>query len=261
MISESNQTVPKWRSAVALAVLSFYILGTILRYNAAPAGSLLPKSVSGLLMTTMLGMALFGAFWQVFWWFSRVTADELLLRWRDGWNPIINGLLYCFGIQFLLYASLIGAFIVAALSGVNPEDFLHTVTRFGPTPDRLVSAAVLAADPLYRLILLTWGSFVVAGFREELWRAGMLAVGTKLLQPAFSHRAATVCALVFSSVLFGFAHLYQGWLAVGVTAFIGFLLGTIMLKHRSIWPAVIAHGAFDAFSFWMLSQSHSIGKN
>ncbi len=262
MTSESNHVAPKWKSAVALAILCLYILGAIFKTSSAtPAGSLLPKTVSGLLISTTLGMALFGAFWLVFWWFSRLTFEELLLRWRGGWRPIFDGLLYCFGIQFLIYTTFIGVFIVAMLCGVSPELFLKTVARFGPSPDRLVSAAVLASDPIYRLILLTWGSFVVAGLREELWRAGMLAVGTKLLQPPLSQRAATLCALIFSSVLFGFAHLYQGWLAVGATAFIGFLLGAIMLKHRSIWPAVIAHGAFDAFSFWMLSQSQSIGKN
>jgi membrane protease YdiL (CAAX protease family) len=30
---------------------------------------------------------------------------------------------------------------------------------------------------------------------------------------------------------------------------LGFLLGIIMVVHQSIWPAVIAHGMFDATSF------------
>jgi hypothetical protein len=32
----------------------------------------------------------------------------------------------------------------------------------------------------------------------------------------------------------------------------GLLLGIIMVVHDSIWPAVIAHGMFDATSFALL---------
>lgn len=255
MTDAFKSVAQKWKSAVALVVLSLYVIGAALRSSlATPGDSLLPKTVPGLLLSTTLGLAVFGVFWLLSWWFSRVTADEILLRWRGGWRPIAYGLFYCFGIRFLLYAIFIGVFVVSTLCGFSRELFLHTITRFGPTPDRLVSAAVLAANPLYRLILVTWGSFVVAGLREELWRAAMLAAGTRLLQPAISQRSASRFALIFSSVLFGFAHLYQGWIAVGATAFIGLMLGAIMLKHRSIWPAVIAHGAFDAMQFWAMSQ-------
>ena len=38
----------------------------------------------------------------------------------------------------------------------------------------------------------------------------------------------------------------------------GFWLGLIMVRHRSIWPAVLAHGAFDATSMalipWAMEQ-------
>jgi membrane protease YdiL (CAAX protease family) len=37
--------------------------------------------------------------------------------------------------------------------------------------------------------------------------------------------------------------------ASAVAAILGFLLGIIMVMHQSIWPAVIAHGMFDATSF------------
>ena len=33
-----------------------------------------------------------------------------------------------------------------------------------------------------------------------------------------------------------------------------------LLKHRSIWPAVIAHGAFDALSFTMLAWAKDFVK-
>jgi membrane protease YdiL (CAAX protease family) len=38
----------------------------------------------------------------------------------------------------------------------------------------------------------------------------------------------------------------QGLVAVAGTGLLGRGLGIIMAAHRSIWPAVIAHGMFDA---------------
>jgi len=52
--------------------------------------------------------------------------------------------------------------------------------------------------------------------------------------------------------MFGFAHLRLGLLAAAMAAVLGFLLGIIMVVHQSIWPAVIAHGMFDATSFAFL---------
>jgi len=37
-----------------------------------------------------------------------------------------------------------------------------------------------------------------------------------------------------------------------MTTLLGFGLGVIMVLHRSIWPAVIAHGMFDATSLALL---------
>jgi membrane protease YdiL (CAAX protease family) len=47
-----------------------------------------------------------------------------------------------------------------------------------------------------------------------------------------------------------------------MTGLLGFGLGVIMVLHRSIWPAVIAHGMFDATSLalipWMLEMLNEI---
>ncbi|MBM3841498.1 MAG: CPBP family intramembrane metalloprotease [Verrucomicrobia bacterium] len=50
----------------------------------------------------------------------------------------------------------------------------------------------------------------------------------------------------------GSRHSMQGPVAVGLTTLLGFGLGVIMVLHRSIWPAVIAHGMFDATSLALL---------
>ncbi|MDB6109069.1 MAG: Abortive infection protein, partial [Pedosphaera sp.] len=55
-----------------------------------------------------------------------------------------------------------------------------------------------------------------------------------------------------AAVIFGLGHTAQGWSGVAITAFLGLGLGAIMLRHRSIWEAVIAHGFFDAGTFALL---------
>ena len=53
-------------------------------------------------------------------------------------------------------------------------------------------------------------------------------------------------------MIFGFGHLPMGALAACLTGLLGFGLGLIMVRHQSVWPAVIAHGMFDATSLAIL---------
>mgnify|MGYP000750589167 CR=1 FL=1 len=60
---------------------------------------------------------------------------------------------------------------------------------------------------------------------------------------SFLHQYSARQAIVFSSALFGIAHLniYQG-----VPAFlVGLMIGWIYLRVRSLWPCIIAHMAFN----------------
>ncbi len=59
-------------------------------------------------------------------------------------------------------------------------------------------------------------------------------------------------AVALAAIVFGCGHVPQGALAVALTGFLGFGLGLIMVLHKSIWPAVIAHGMFDATTFALL---------
>jgi membrane protease YdiL (CAAX protease family) len=53
-------------------------------------------------------------------------------------------------------------------------------------------------------------------------------------------------------VIFGLGHSLQGPLTMGLTAVLGFFLGLVIVFHRSIWPAVLAHGMFDATTLALL---------
>ena len=243
----------KWRWAMALLILGLYPVATVFwrPHRLASRGAMLPSDVPRFFSVTTRELVIFSAFFVIAWVFSRGGADDFLLRWQGGWRPVVDGLLYSVGLRMALFAVLVALSIGALMAGFEPEQIEKFVKRYAPGPERVVSVKALA-DPFYRLVLMTWGSFIVAGLREELWRVAMLFAGTRLLVPAVTPRVATAAALVFSSCLFGLGHIYQGMLAVGATAILGVLLGAIMLRHRSIWPAVIAHGAFDATSFLLL---------
>ena len=61
-----------------------------------------------------------------------------------------------------------------------------------------------------------------------------------------------LAAVMIAAVVFGLGHLPQDWIAVGMIGLLGVGLGLILVFHRSLWDAVIAHGFFDAASFAML---------
>jgi membrane protease YdiL (CAAX protease family) len=107
-------------------------------------------------------------------------------------------------------------------------------------------------DPVYFLLLLTMISFVVAGLREELWRSAFLA-GLRAITPRhFTSIRGQIAAVAIVAVVFGVGHLAMGPVAAFMAGLLGFGLGIIMVLHRSIWPAVIAHGFFDATTFLLL---------
>jgi membrane protease YdiL (CAAX protease family) len=78
------------------------------------------------------------------------------------------------------------------------------------------------------------------GFVEELWRIFALTRFKKTFRTA-----GLVFALIASSIVFGFGHLYQGTGAVVTNAIEGLLYALIYLRKRSAWEPVFAHAMFD----------------
>ena len=65
-------------------------------------------------------------------------------------------------------------------------------------------------------------------------------------------------AVVISAVLFGAGHGYQGLLGLLQTTVAGLVLGALVVWRRSLWPAIGAHLAIDAFSLVMLQVLKSM---
>ena len=218
----------------------------------APA---LSHSPGRLMLVGTITLAVFGCVFGLAWLASRASRDELLLRWRGGFWTVPMGLGYSLALRVMLAVVGVPILAVLVLARVLTAE---TLQRLVPRVEVLLDVPAMRNDPLYFWLTVTFVSFVMAGLREELWRAAFLA-GLRALWPQrFGSHAGQIAAVVIAAVIFGLAHVTMGWLAVCAAGLLGVGLGLIMVRHRSIWPAVLAHGAFDATSMalipWAMEQ-------
>jgi membrane protease YdiL (CAAX protease family) len=195
------------------------------------------------------------------WLASRASRDQLLLRWRPGVWVVPLGLGYSVGIRFIVgvVVAVVSVLLLATQSVTLPA-LQKFMMENRPEVEALVDISTMRSDPLYFWLTVTLVSFVIGGLREELWRAGFLA-GLQMLWPcAFASRRGQIMAVALIAVIFGIAHLGMGVIAAAMAGMLGFLLGLIMVLHRSIWPAVIAHGCFDATSMALLPWAMELMK-
>jgi len=214
---------------------------------AHPVGGLL-FDVVWLLMTAgvVFGLALAA---------SRATRGELLLRWHGRVKPLWQGICYSVALRLgsaMLVELVLILFIMTGM--MDSFQMLGLGAAHHAGVSQAVSAPAMQFSPAYFWLSLTVTCFFQAGFCEELWRSGMLAALKALWPQYFSSRIGQVGAVALAAVLFGFAHSYQGPLGILQGFIMGFGFGLIMVFHRSIWPAVIAHGLLDATTMFILSN-------
>jgi membrane protease YdiL (CAAX protease family) len=216
-------------------------------------GPALPANFRGLLIATSLGLVSFLAVFAIGWLASRASRDQLLLHWRPGWLVLPLGIGYSVAIRFVAGLGLGLVFAALVITRIIPPDEVQKfASENRPQIETLVDLEALTKDPVYFWFTITVVSFVVAGLREELWRSAFLAGMGALWPGAFGSKSGQVLAAAVGAVVFGLGHLPMGILAVIMTGVLGFCLGLIMIFHRSIWPAVMAHGFFDATTFAIL---------
>lgn len=119
-------------------------------------------------------------------------------------------------------------------------------------------AALRLSGPLLYYLLGRWSSntgfLLPQGLAESiLWIALSIAAGLceelvyrGYLQPQlWSLTKSLPAAVLLQAVIFGSAHIYQGWKAAVVTAIYGLIFGLIAAWRRSIIPGAIAHAIVD----------------
>jgi membrane protease YdiL (CAAX protease family) len=188
---------------------------------------------------------------------SRVTPEQLLLRWRGVFRPVWQGVAYSIALRLAVGFLISLMFFVLMVAGLMaPYQMLDVGANHNAGVERIVSTSALHHDRVFFWLSLTLVSFVFAGLREELWRSAFFA-GVKALWPQnFKSRLGQVGVAAFAAIIFGFGHTLEGSLAVLHAGLMGFGFGLIMIFHRSIWPAVFAHGLFDATSMAIIVLRH-----
>lgn len=217
-------------------------------------GPALSSSPRGVLIVCGWQLLWFALFFGLAWIFSRASPDAMLCRWRGGFWIVPLSVVYSVALRVAVGIVLILVFALALLltSESTPESVQETILRNKPDVEALVDVGALRENPAYFWLAVTVVSFGLGGLREELWRSAFLA-GLRALWPHwFGSTRGQILGVSVAAVLFGFAHLPMGVLAVGMTGLLGLGLGIILVLHRSIWPAVLAHGFFNATTMALL---------
>jgi membrane protease YdiL (CAAX protease family) len=243
---------PLIRWWIHLILIGGYFVPSILFSRAKPH-PVLSQTSAGLLTVCAMQMGVFAVVFALGWWSSHATTEQMLVRWRPGWWVVPLGFAYSIAIRIGIFVL---ALVVSAvlLATVFDQHQLAEFWRAGqPNIRQVVSVSAARGNSSYAWLLITVVSFIVAGLREELWRTGTLAAMRALWPRAFGSRASELVAILFIAVAFGAGHLRMGVMAAVVAGVLGVFLGAILVLHRSVWPAVIAHGCFDALSFALIA--------
>ena len=258
----------RWRWWLHLSIIAVVpllaVLSTLSGLESTGPG--LTRNTRGLLIVCGFQLFFFALLFGLAWTFSRATWDDLLLRWRGGFWPVPLAALYSIALRLAVgIIVMIGYATFLALRGTTQDAMEKSVMNNLPRVETVVDITSLRDNPAYFWLALTVVSFVLAGLREELWRSAFVA-GLRALWPRrFGSRAGQILAMGVAALFFGVGHLPMGLLAVVMTALLGFGLGVIMVLHRSIWPAVLTHGMFNATTFailpWMAEKLPELQKS
>lgn len=267
-IIQAPETIHRGRWWIHLVLITFYLLalaaiGLTRKKSNHPA---LSHTASGLLLVCLLELVSFGFVFGMACLASRPSLDDLLLRWRGKAIPVLLGMGYSVALRLALgiLTAFMAVFLLAShlMTTNSLRDFFE---KNRPGIESMVDVQALRQNPAYLWLTLTVVSFVVAGLREELWRSAFLAGMRRLWPGLFGSRWGQVWAVLIAAIIFGAAHLSMGILAALMAGVLGLCLGLIMVFHRSIWPAVLAHGFFDATSMalipWAMDLMNQLPKH
>jgi membrane protease YdiL (CAAX protease family) len=254
-LPEPNQAVSRTRWLIHLLLIGAFpvAVGLLSFGRGAGAKPALGRGVKQLLMVSTVEIAIFGVVFALAWSASRASKEALLLRWRPKAWVIPLGLGYSVALRIgVAIVILLVSAILLLTQTIGSEELQKFLMTNRPDVEALVDTDSLAHNPAYFWLSVTLVSFIVGGLREELWRAAFLASLRQLWPARFCFIPGQILGVLLAAIAFGLGHLAQGLVAVCLTGLLGIGLGVIMVVHRSIWPAVLAHGFFNAASFALI---------
>lgn len=158
----------------------------------------------------------------------------LYLLWRSGIRPANIGLA-----RFRPRPDLLGGLGLAALIGLPGLGLYLAARALG------LSASVVPTeltDTWWRVPVLIMAAFANA-WAEEVIVVGYLL--TRLDQLRVGRRA----AILWSALLRGAYHLYQGFGGGLGNLAMGLVFGAVWRRTGRLWPLIIAHGVIDTVAF------------
>lgn len=155
---------------------------------------------------------------------------DLNLKGGKWWKDILLG--------FALMVVTLGSFLLIG-------DFVQSLFPSPQGPGTAPLFEELVNNPRFFWIMIGPGLLIGAGFFEELTRVFLLSRMWKILQSPIWRWA----AVLFSALIFGLTHMYQGTAGMILTGFSGLIMAVFYLKFGRILPMMIAHYFHDALQF------------
>ena len=211
----------EWRSSKAVIILEFAIIAALF---AADAKGFVPFSKTLFILALVL----------VSWRLRGVT-------WRDvGFRVYRNW-------PLTLALGILGGVALEAIELFISQPFLVRVLHQQPDLS-LLSAVRGNLKVLAILVALAWTLAAVG--EEVVYRGYLMNRVAELFKPGAT---ATAIGLATMSIVFGFAHAYQGVSGIIDEGFMGLLLGMMYLAGgRNLMIPIIAHGVQDTIDVVLL---------
>lgn len=177
-----------------------------------------------------------GFLWMIF-------ALVYLAVWRENQSLLGVGLTKFKSIHILWSFSF---FLVSVLVLVWLEGILSSMGH--PTLGEL---ELLLPDTNVERIWWVALSFT-AGFCEEIAFRGYLMTRLWRLAPSsWSSKLRWVVVVIFSSVIFGMGHTYQGLAGFVLITAYGIMIALLFLRTQSLWPCIWAHFLLDFYNIFI----------
>ena len=117
----------------------------------------------------------------------------------------------------------------------------------------------IRTNPKNFIVLLIQVWLLVAFFEEFVYRGYIMLQLEKLFSRTKKNQ---MLAVLISSIIFGFAHFYQGAAGIVFSGIIGFALGMIYYQNsKNLWLCILIHGLVDSTYLTLVYLSYDIKIN
>jgi len=249
---------PIWHTVVLVAVILAFSF-----WGASRTGGLGNEPMAALHGTRLLHYALSGVFeLVVLAWVAlglrlgNVPFRSLFGRLPRGLNDITKEA--AIAAVFWLISMGVLASVALTWNVAQTQIYHHQAkshaTPQGPTPESpqqqqiKMARKLMSLAPAGGLEIAAWGVLcLIVGFSEEVvFRGYLQSQGIGLLH-------STVLGVLFSALVFGAAHGYQGVRGVCLIGVYGALFSGVTLMRRNLLPGMIAHSWHDFFTGMVLA--------